>query len=198
MSQDKLKLFLQILEEKGIQISKEDIKTVSEHTRTVSIEKGTTFMKQGVPVKRLYFLISGTVRLYVDHRTHQTTMDFISWNEFVSTFVYVQNEVPSAVALDALTDVTALFWEKDDIIFLKKHTKVFNDIENVMLDALLQWNLQREIDFRNLSPEERYLKLYEIQPRVVQQVPLKYIASYLGIHQDSLSRIRKKIIMKRA
>ncbi|GAL86754.1 cyclic nucleotide-binding protein [Sporocytophaga myxococcoides] len=186
------------MEEKGIQISKEDIKTVSEHTRTVSIEKGTTFMKQGVPVKRLYFLISGTVRLYVDHRTHQTTMDFISWNEFVSTFVYVQNEVPSAVALDALTDVTALFWEKDDIIFLKKHTKVFNDIENVMLDALLQWNLQREIDFRNLSPEERYLKLYEIQPRVVQQVPLKYIASYLGIHQDSLSRIRKKIIMKRA
>ena len=198
MSQDKLKLFLQTLEEKGICISKEDIKTVSDRTQSVSIEKGTTFMKQGVPVKRLYFLIRGTVRLYVDHKTHETTMDFISWNEFVSTFVYVQNEVPSTVALDALTEVSALFWEKGDIVFLKKHTKVFNDIENVMLDSLLQWNLRREIDFRNLSPEERYLKLYDTQPKVVQKVPLKYIASYLGIHQDSLSRIRKKIIMKRA
>ncbi len=198
MSQDMLKLFLHSLEEKGISISKEDFKTVSERTRTVSIEKGTTFMKQGVPVKRLYFLINGTVRLYVAHEAHETTMDFISWNDFVSTFVYVQNEVPSTVALDALTGVTALYWEKDDIIFLKKNTKVFNHIENVMLDTLLQWNLRREIDFRNLSPEERYLKLYENQPRVVQQVPLKYIASYLGIHQDSLSRIRKKIILKRA
>ena len=198
MPQDKLKLFLQALEAKGIYISKEDIKTVSERTRIVSIEKGTIFMKQGVPAKRLYFLISGTARLYVNHGTHETTIDFISWSEFVSTFVYVQNEVPSTVALDALTEVSALYWEKDDIVFLKKYTKVFNDIENVMLDSLLQWNLRREIEFRNLSPEERYLKLYENQPKVVQQVPLKYIASYLGIHQDSLSRIRKKIILKRA
>jgi hypothetical protein len=62
-----------------------------------------------------------------------------------------------------------------------------------VMDRLLSWLQCLQIDAICLSAEERYLKLVEEQPEVIRSVPLKYIASFLCIHQDSLSRIRKMV-----
>jgi CRP-like cAMP-binding protein len=150
-------------------------------------------MKQGKPVEHLYFLNEGMVRLYRMHDRMDKTLDFVSWNEFVSTAVYVFNGVPSPCALETLTDVDALYWEKEDLIAIKEKTSCGGQIETILLEKLLAWNQDREIDIMTLTPEERYLKLIDKQPDVVREVPLKTIASYLGVHQDSLSRIRKKL-----
>ncbi|HTN69188.1 MAG TPA: hypothetical protein VLZ33_06975 [Dysgonamonadaceae bacterium] len=54
---------------------------------------------------------------------------------------------------------------------------------------------QRSIDMRTKSATERYLMLVNDKPQIIQQAPLKYIASYLGITDTSLSRIRKEIFL---
>lgn len=58
-------------------------------------------------------------------------------------------------------------------------------------------NYQEElVDFKHSSPEQRYLKLLETRPDLFQRVPLNLIASYLGMKPESLSRIRKRLLLK--
>jgi CRP-like cAMP-binding protein len=180
----------------NITTTEADKKILKDHTRQIFIPRNTVIMKQGKPVERLFFLNDGIVRLYRIQNKTDKTIDFISWNEFVSTAVYVFNKVPSPCALETLTDVNALYWEEDDLLAIKEKTTCGKQIEEKLLDKLLTWNQDREIEIMTLTPEERYLKLIDTQPDVVRDVPIKIIASYLGIHQDSLSRIRKKLSKK--
>ena len=67
------------------------------------------------------------------------------------------------------------------------------DYSMQILQQHLEKNKQRIIDLTTLSAEQRYLKLMKNYPSILQNIPLKYIASYLGINPGSLSRIRKEI-----
>lgn len=67
-------------------------------------------------------------------------------------------------------------------------------IELAIMERVFSWVQLIQIETKCLSAEEHYKKLMESQPEVLLQVPLKHVASYLGIHTDSLSRIRKKFI----
>lgn len=165
-------------------------------TQLLNIPKGTIIMPQGKPVEHLYFINSGIVRLLRQGKESDTTIDFVPELEFASTVIYILNEQPSPCALETLTDIEALYWSKEDVLELRGMISATEAIEKVMLERLLSWNQDREVDVLNLTPEERYLKLMDIYPEIIQEVPLKYIATYLGIHQDSLSRIRSKVSRK--
>jgi CRP-like cAMP-binding protein len=177
----------------GLTISPEDEKVFINHTHHASIPKNTIMMAQGKPVERLYFLNDGIARLFRLHKEVDVTIDFISWNECVSTAIYLQSQSPSTCALEAQTDVDVLYWELEDFKYLKEHTKLASQMETVLTHLLLHWSQNREMDMLTMTPEDRYTKLMHIQPCVIREVPLKHIASYLGIHQDSLSRIRNKL-----
>ena len=62
-----------------------------------------------------------------------------------------------------------------------------------MLDNILIGKINKDIMQQSLSYEKRYLYILENEPRIIQSVPLKYIASYIGIAQQSLSRIRRRV-----
>lgn len=162
-------------------------------TRHSIIHKGTIIMEQGRPVERLYFLNEGIVRLYRVHDEVDYTLGLISSNDFISTPLYLANGVPSTCALEALTDITVLEWGKEEMYIIRKEFHHGYELEMVIMDRLLSWLQEGQINAICLSAEERYLKLMKEQPEVIMSVPLKYIASFLGIHQDSLSRIRKQV-----
>lgn len=186
----------QWLKEYDIEPTEEDKKIIKQYTRQISFPKNTIIMRQGKAVDRLFFLNSGIVRLYRVHNDVDKTIDFISYNEFVSTAVYVLNQRPSPCALETLSDVEAFYWEREDLLAIKEQTTCGNKVEEAMLEMLLTWNQNREIEIMSMTPEERYLKLIQTQPLIIQEVSLKLVASYLGIHQDSLSRIRKNFMKK--
>jgi CRP-like cAMP-binding protein len=184
------------LNDHQIGICDEEKEFLKKHTRITTIPKHTIIMNQGMPVERLFFLNEGIVRLFRRGTNTDTTLDFVTGNRFVLTAIHVLSKQVSPCALETLTEVSVLYWELEDIITMKENTKSAHDIEKVSIEKLLQWNQDREIDIISLTPEERYLKLLSNQPTIIQHVPLKCIASYLGIHQDSLSRIRKKLSRK--
>jgi len=65
-----------------------------------------------------------------------------------------------------------------------------------MSEQLLENNLASFADFKNSSPEQRYLNLLKNRPDLLQRVPHHQIASYLGMTPQSLSRIRKRLAQK--
>ncbi len=148
-------------------------------------------MHQGKPVRHLYFLNSGIVRLFRIHNDVDYTLGLVSENEFVSTSLYVQYGKPSSCALEALTELDVLEWDREALLAFKQRIAKAHLMEMVLLDRLLMWLQDAQIDAICHTAEERYQKLMKEQPELIARLPLKYIASYLNIHQDSLSRIRK-------
>lgn len=173
-----------------------EVEFLTQITSFKVVPKNSLIMPQDRPVEKLYFIIKGITRLFRRNKNTDTTIAFVKENQFASTIIYLLNQVPSPCAIETCTETELLYWRRDDIIQLKEQTSLGKHLEVTLTELLLTWNQDREVDKLSLEPEERYLKLIETHPMVIQQVALKHIASYLGIHQDSLSRIRKRLNKK--
>jgi hypothetical protein len=80
-----------------------------------------------------------------------------------------------------------------DLQDVYKNSSVGNLIGRRASEVLFVLKTQREISLLKLNAEERYLQLLKEQPHLIQNIPQKYLASYIGITPQALSRIRKRI-----
>lgn len=182
------------LQERNLFFTLEEQAVLKQHTRSEQIPKHSIIMQQGQPVPKLYFLNEGIVRLTREHNGELYTLGIVSSKEFVSTPLYLVNQKDSSCSLEALTDLDVLYWDRQDLLNLRKIIPKMHEMEMALMDRVLTWVQDNQISALCLSAEERYQKLMDEQPELINRIPLKYIASYLSIHQDSLSRIRKSTV----
>ena len=158
-------------------------------------KKNETILRQGEICSFVGFLNQGLIRSYYydDNGKEITTKLFFENCLFTYVEGFMENS-PSNKFFVAIEDCTALMIKKNNLLAIFEHSpkfeKIFNliimeDLKNIMLD-----NEEK----RNETPQARYLKFQNQFPRAFNRIPLKYIASYLGIEPQSLSRIRKRII----
>ena len=95
--------------------------------------------------------------------------------------------------MEALTDMVVWRVHYDDLQMLYKTYSVGNLIGRLTVEKLYVEKLNREFSLLSETAEERYLKIMKEQPDLFQRLPLKHIASYMGITPQALSRIRKRI-----
>jgi CRP-like cAMP-binding protein len=93
--------------------------------------------------------------------------------------------------IQAITDCELLQISRDDVDIAANEGITQKDYTVQILNKRLEINKQRAFDMANLSAEERYNKFVKENPKIMQNVPLGYIASYLGITQRHLSRLRR-------
>jgi len=147
---------------------------------------------QAGEIQTSYFCVeSGLFRSYViDYNGNQITTGFWQAGEIIIDEASLFLGIQSKENFQALTNCS--YWE----IHLEDFQELFYSIEhfadwgkNWMSQRLFEHKI-RSIDMITISAKERYLKLLETKPEVIKNAPLKYIASYLGITDSSLSRIR--------
>jgi len=125
----------------------------------------------------------------------ETTIHFIFKNSFTTSLQSFAYQIPSVWSIQALTDCSLLIIDRDS------HFKLINDYKNwleVDNNQLLMAYTELEAKFFSqfhLSAEQRFNKLFSEKPEIFNQVPLKYIASSLGITPETLSRLRKKHLL---
>lgn len=141
----------------------------------------------------LYFITQGVWRAYTFKDGVEVTLWFVSEGEMaLSVWGYTSN-LPSHLTLEVVTDSEAYCLSRSKLEQLFQSSislanlgrKIF---ENFMLEIEVAW-----LDSYNRTALERYVTLLEKQPEIIRAVPLKYIASYLGITAQSLSRIRNRL-----
>lgn len=189
-------LFLDWLKRTDLHPDRDDLNFLYEYTDIITLPKGKAIMEQNRPVSYFYFLNSGVARLFLRYEDDDITIAFLQAPQFASTPIYLLNRQLSTLAVETCTEAKALRWSREQFLAIKNHTHIGNAFETAFTEMLLSWNLEREIDRLTLSPELRYQKLIDQSPLVGRYVPVKYIASYLGIHHDSLSRIRNRMIKR--
>jgi CRP-like cAMP-binding protein len=157
------------------------------------IKKGQVLTDFGQVESNAYFLNSGVVEIGILSYQTLKTLDFFFAGEFVCAYTSFLTRQPSDVRVVALTDCQAEVVSHHDLQRSYSQSLVANYVGRIMNEQAYLRKAQREKDFLTKTAEERYTELLKVHPDYIIQIPVNKIARYLGIHPESLSRIRKKL-----
>lgn len=175
-------------------ITKEELKIILPKYKKIAISKNDYLLNQGTVEKKYWFVESGFIRSYIiDTEGNDITFNLYTSSDVVIDYPSFFFLLPTRENIQALTDCVC--WEIDFASF----QELFNSISNYREQqrgllvgsyfALKEHSISLIAD----QAKERYLKLLKSKPHLVQNVSLKHIATFLGITDTSLSRIRKEI-----
>ncbi|MGX9987054.1 Crp/Fnr family transcriptional regulator [Soonwooa purpurea] len=175
--------------------SEDDLERIAASHVLISISKGETILKSGEILDSYYLLESGIVRAFVhDFDMNEMSTEFFINNEIVIIPSSLFQRIASQETLQAVTDCKLWQITYDDFQVLFQEIPGFADWGRMWFTFQLFSLKQRSLDMIMEPAKNRYLKLLKERPSIVQNVPLKQIATYLGITDTSLSRIRKELV----
>lgn len=161
----------------------------------VLYSKNRIIQEEGKVPTYLYFVISGFVRLFhCNEKGDEVTTHINCPPGFITSYASFNNQTRSDENLECITDCELLRISKVNLDILLQLAPSFKDFSIYVFQQSLSYNEKRSKELATLTAEQRYLKLMDEQPEVLHNVPMKYIASFLGMNPKSLSRIRKQII----
>tara|TARA_B100000809_G_scaffold97161_1_gene95675 strand:+ start:1094 stop:1660 length:567 start_codon:yes stop_codon:yes gene_type:complete len=174
-------------------MSNSDWQFFSSKLQEVKLEKNATLLKIGKVENYLSFISKGIIRLYIPKVESDLTFGFLFENEFITGYDSFLSQMPSEYQIETLTE--SILWRisKKDLEEVYERTNNGNIIGRKMAENMFLIKSKREISLLSRTAEERYLNLFIDRPKLLQQIPLKYIASYIGVTPQALSRIRKRI-----
>ncbi len=176
-----------------IQQSDEEWRFFSSKLVRQEFPKKTLLLKSGDTENYLSFIEKGIVRFFVPREENDLTFDFAFENDFVSAYDSFLAQIPSTYNVETLSETIIWRMSYNDLQKIYAETSVGNKIGRYASEALYREKSRRELSLLTDTAEQRYLKLFTEQPKLIQKIPLKYIASYIGITPQALSRIRHRI-----
>lgn len=175
-------------------LNQQQIDLIISKTIELELQKDEYFSEAGKVSRQVGFIVEGVTRVcYYSNKGEEITKYFIEENNLVVDIESFDNEICSSAYVQALTDCKLICFNKKDWQELLNTIIGWDTIVHRMISKALIQKIERRSPLVTEDATDRYLKFLEIYPNVVTRVPLSYIASYLGITQSSLSRIRKNI-----
>ena len=169
----------------------------AEQFELIEITKGELLLTEGKITKDTFILENGYVRSYTfNQHGEEVTTNLFSGPCFVNDFLSFFKQQPTTENYQCLTPckLWTMSFEKVQTCF---HTyPEFREFGRMMLVTNYSNLHDRMLGLIKDTAENRYLKIVKLHPNLIQHVPLKIIASFLGITDTSLSRIRKEITKK--
>lgn len=166
-----------------------------QYFESVQFSKNQVIEEEGKIPAYLYFVVSGFVRLFhYNDNGDEITTHINCPPGFITSYGNFINQAKSAENLECITDCELLRITKTNLDLLTQNSTAFKDFSISVFQQSLTYNENRSKELATLSAEQRYLKLISDHPEIIHNVPLQYIASFLGMNAKSLSRIRKTII----
>lgn len=176
-------------------LTEEDLETIASKHEKLNFEKGRIFLSEGEVMNEYYLLESGLVRAFVyDFDNNEITTEFFVENDIVIVPTSLFQRTGSQENLQAITDCIVRKISFEDFQTLFHSIPGFSEWGRLWFTFQLFSLKQRSLDMITETATNRYLKLLKEKPQIIQNAPLKQIASYLGITDSSLSRIRKDLV----
>lgn len=178
-----------------IKLSEDETQIITKQNLFRFYKKNELLLSEGEYGKDCYFIIQGCVRTYYIKNGEERNTDFFFENQTITPISY-QTKQPSQYYLSCLEDcVIAIGNEARNQKLLEKIPNLSSLISQMNASLLIQKTVEFD-NFKNHNPEERYLLLLKNKPELLNRIPLYHLATYLGITQISLSRIRNRILEK--
>lgn len=152
--------------------------------------KNEILSRPGKTVRHIYFLDAGLLRAYRIHEGIEFTHYFINDRWFFTDYTSYLNGSPGMLYLQALSACRCYRFTKTSFDELLRAHPVFERLGRIIAEQAYLRTAERTVEFQTSSLQERYHRLVKRNPELFREVPQKYIASYLGVTEQSLSRIK--------
>ena len=175
LSIDEEKAFLQILEVR-------------------KFNKKEFLLQEGKVCNKVSFINNGCMRLFYNVEGVENTVQFFFGDSWYTDYASFLTGQPTFENMQALETCEVVQFIKQDLYKLFDQFPIFDRVGRVFAENAFMSISQLNQMKTNEEPEVRYINLLKRRPELIQQVPQHYIASYLGIKPETLSRIRKRIL----
>ncbi len=186
--------FIQYFSGSELSIDKANFDKFGLKSKLTHYHKGQKLITQGEPAPKLFFLIKGIVRyMSVSAEGKEFTQSFAVAPGISGSTRAMTRNVDALFSIEALDDVICLEFEWHVFFDQMKSHPGFMAAYNRLLENMFIKKEEREYAFVQQSAEQRYLTFLDMNPQLRDKIPLKMIASHIGITPIALSRIRNKL-----
>ncbi len=183
--------------EEGAPITDENWATIKPYLIRRHYARGEAIISEGETENYLSSVAKGCVRYYVRKVGNEINFEFAFENELSNSYASFLSRTPSQVSIEAVEEVTLVRLHYDHLQILYNESAIGERIGRLTTEGYYIWREKREIQLLTLSPEELYMDLLSQYPEYINRIPQKYLASYLQVQPESLSRIKRRIHMNR-
>jgi CRP-like cAMP-binding protein len=175
-------------------LNQQQIEVISSKLTMAELHKEHYFSEAGKVPDSVGFIVEGVLRIcYYNDRGEDITRYFVDENHMVVDINCFDNKIPASEYIQAVTNCKLIIITREDWDELSNTIVGWESIINKIIQKALIEKLGRKAPLIEQDATTRYLAFLEKFPQLANRVPLSYLASYLGITQSSLSRIRKNI-----
>jgi CRP/FNR family transcriptional regulator, anaerobic regulatory protein len=160
-------------------------------SRVLTLPKNEFLVKEGVVDQQIYYIESGAVRVFLQTEFEELTIRFGYKDSFITSLSSFVNATPSEFYIQAIRGTQVRAISKQQFQSAIDTDTRFLKLYNAILEGLVIQQLEREVDLLTASPTERLQRVLQRSPQLFQEIPSKYIASYLRMTPETLSRVRK-------
>lgn len=169
-----------------------EIERVSNQAAARSLKRNDSLLKQGDICRHKAFIAIGLLRTYgLTPDGNEHILQFASENNWTLDAESYNKGIPSRYMISAVEPSEILLWAKpdfDELLLSIPELKIFSD--NIISDTVHNTR-DRLLTVLSASPEEKYEEFLRNTPQLLQRLPLKMIAAYLGISLKTLNRVRQ-------
>ena len=166
---------------------------ISQHLELVEVPRNHCFLREGERCDHVFIVVKGILRMYYLKNEEEVCSRFSKEGQLCVSVNSFFQRVPSYEFIESVGPCIVAKFHHDRLEELYSKFEEYNYIGRIVVQQYFIRSEERLFVLRKSNAEERYLYFCEHYPYILQRVPLKYIASYLSMTVETLSRIRNKI-----
>ncbi|GGB79249.1 Crp/Fnr family transcriptional regulator [Dyadobacter sediminis] len=179
---------------KDVQLDDAEAEYILSFFEKRNYKRGASLLKGGMPASEVFFVVEGALhQFYVDDSGTEKSCNFAFENEFITDLESFLKQTAASSQIKALTETSVLCLRCKDMAVLLRELPAVSLFFRMLVERLAAESMERTKSLLAYTPQKRFLDLAYTRPDILQRVPQRYIAQYLGIAPESLSRIRKRL-----
>ena len=174
-----------------VKLNEEEVSSLlNKWNRPVQLKRNDFLITKGQIESSLFFVLNGSMRIYFPNKEDEICVGFCHTNNLVCSYPSFILNKPSDYYIQALAKTDMMAIDRSDLYLLFDTYRSIERAWRMLEEEALIGKIEREVEMLTFTPEERYNRLIKRSPQIFQTIPRKFIASYLRMTPETLSRIR--------